>query len=120
MTMVAIVPVRGRSGEVAFRAVAGDKQSQGKTAGEALDALTAQLPADESGALIIVQSPYPDSFFGAAQQQRLTALMDLWRAARDRDEALPPVEQAELDSLVEAELRAAGERAVALADEAKR
>jgi hypothetical protein len=59
----------------------------------------------------------PDGFFNADQQQRLAELMELWRAARDRGEALPIIEQSELETLVEAELRAAGGRAAALGDE---
>lgn len=55
-----------------------------------------------------------NTFFTAEQQVRLSELMDLWRAARDRRQTLPPEQQAELDSLVEAELRAATERTAAL------
>jgi len=114
MTRVAILPVPTERGDVSYRAVAGDKHSQGSTAGEALDALTPQLSIDEAGTLIIVQSLRPDRLFNAEQQQRLAQLMDQWRAARDRGGALLPTEQAELDALVEAELRAAGARAAAL------
>ncbi len=46
--------------------------------------------------------------------------MARWRAARDAASSLPPAEQAELGALVEAEVRASGERAAALlADLAK-
>jgi hypothetical protein len=37
MIRVAILPVPTERGDISYRAVAGDKQSQGKTAGEALD-----------------------------------------------------------------------------------
>ena len=47
MTKVAILPVPTESGAISYSAVAGDKQTKGKTAGEALDALTAQLTEDE-------------------------------------------------------------------------
>lgn len=40
--------------------------------------------------------------------------MSLWRTARDRGQTLPPEQQAELDSLVEAELRSATARTAAL------
>ncbi|MDI9637767.1 hypothetical protein QM565_18725 [Geitlerinema splendidum] len=40
--------------------------------------------------------------------------MDLWRTARDRGESFPPEQQAELDSLVKAELKAATARTAAL------
>jgi hypothetical protein len=53
-----------------------------------------------------------DWFFSAEQQQRLSDLMNLWRTARDEGQTLPPEQQAELDSLVEAELKAATARTV--------
>ncbi len=55
-----------------------------------------------------------DWFFSAFQQQRLSDLMNLWRTARDEGQTLPPEQQAELDSLVEAELKAATARTAAL------
>jgi hypothetical protein len=45
--------------------------------------------------------------FSAEQQKRLSELMELWWIARDQGQDLPPDQQAELDSLVEAELKAA-------------
>lgn len=117
MTTVAILPVSDASGERMYRAVAGDKQSTGKTAGEALDALTAQLESDEFSTLLIIQSFRPDWFFSAEQQQRLSDLMNLWRTARDQGQTISPEEQAELDSLVEAELKAATARTAALAQQ---
>jgi len=114
MTTVAILPVSDASGERIYRAIAGDKQSTGRTAGEALDALTAQLEGSEFSTLLLIQSFRPDWFFSAQQQRRLSELMSLWRTARDRGQALPPEQQAELDSLVEAELRAATARTAAL------
>lgn len=65
----------------------------------------------------MTQSLRPDRFFGAAQQQRLADRMGRWRAARDRGESLPAHEQAELEALVRAELRALADRCAALADE---
>jgi hypothetical protein len=53
-----------------------------------------------------------DWFFSAEQQQRLSDLMNLWRTARDEGQTLPPEQQTELDSLVEAELKAATARTV--------
>ena len=58
----------------------------------------------------------PDSFFTAAQQERLTTLMARWRAALDQGEILPPDEQKELETLIAAELRASTARAALLAD----
>ena len=114
MATVAILPVADANGERLYRAVAGDKQSTGKTAGEALDALTALLEGDEFSTLLIIQSFRPDWFFSAEQQQRLSELMNLWRTTRDRRQSLPPEQQAELDSLIEAEMKAATARTAAL------
>ncbi|MFH7245501.1 MAG: hypothetical protein ACHWZW_21920 [Spirulina sp.] len=114
MTTVAILPISNPNGEKAYRAVAGDKYSVGKTAGQALDALTAQLDEVEFSALLVIQSFRPDSFFSAEQQERLSELMNLWRSARDQGQELPPEQQAELDNLVEIELQAATTRTSAL------
>ncbi len=114
MTTVAILPVSDASGERIYRAIAGDKQSTGRTAGEALDALTAQLEGSEFSTLLLIQSFRPDWFFSAQQQRRLSELMSLWRTAHDQGQTLPPEQQAELDSLVETELRAATARTAAL------
>jgi hypothetical protein len=81
-----------------------------------LDALTAQLSADEASTLIIVQHLRPDRFFTAAQQQRLDTLMARWRTARDQGATLPPDEQTELEALIDAELQASADRAATLAD----
>jgi hypothetical protein len=114
MTTVAILPVSNANGEKLYRAIAGNKQSTGKTAGEALDALTAQLEGNELDTLLIIQSFRPDWFFTTEQQQRLSDLMNLWRTPRDEGQTLPPEQQAELDSLVEAEFKAATARTAAL------
>jgi hypothetical protein len=120
MTRVAILPIPTETGVVSYCAVAGDKHSQDRTAGEALDALTAQLSKDESGTLVVVQSLRPDRFFSASQQRRLSELMARWRGARDQGESLSADEQLELQALVEAELRATRDRAAAIADESGR
>ncbi len=117
MTTVAILPENAGSAGTTYRAVAGKKHGVGRTAGEALDALTAQLSDEETGTLIIVQNLRPDRFFTAQQEQRLEELMARWRAARDRQTSLSPDEQTELDSLVQAELQAATQRAAALVRE---
>jgi hypothetical protein len=97
-----------------YRAVAGKVQAVGKTAGQALDALTAQLDTAEAGTLVVVQHGQSDRFFTAQEQQRLAGLMARWRAAQDAGTGLSPQEQAEIEALVEAEVRAASERARAL------
>ena len=105
MTTITILPEKSDS----YRAVAGDKESTGRTAGEALDALASQLEDEESGTLVIVQNRKADEFFDAAQQTRLTELMRL-RGVR----TLSPEEEGELERLIEAELAGARERAEAL------
>lgn len=117
MTRVAIFPVGTEGGGIFYHAVAGEMRSGGKTAGEALDALTAQLPEDDAGTLIVIQNLKPDRFFNVAQQDRLAELMGRWRLAQNAGTALPADEQAELETLVETETRAAGARIGALADE---
>lgn len=107
MTTITIVPEKNNS----YRALAGEKESTGRTAGEALDALTSQLDEEESGTLVIVQNRKADQFFNAAQQERLIGLMQLRKAG-----TLSTEEESELDRLVEAELDGARERAKALLD----
>ncbi len=113
MTTVAILSEPSLQGGTMYRAVAGARQSIAKTVGAALDALTAQLPVDQTGTLVILQDQGPDAFFSADQQRRLSELMERWRAARNAGTALPAQEQAELNSLVDAEVQAAGKRAAA-------
>jgi hypothetical protein len=114
MTTIAIMPDNPGSSTPCFRAIAGSIQSVGRTAGEALDALTAQLNESELGTLLIVQHQRPDAFFTERQQERLSELMGRWREARDKGTALPLQEQAELDALVQAETVAAAARAATL------
>lgn len=112
MTAISITPVHVVPGEIVWRAVAGGKRSQGKTMGEALDALTQQLALDASnGARVILGNKQPDQFFTTAQQQRLKTLMVQWRAARDAGQSLPSDEARELESLIAAEVEGAGLRA---------
>ncbi len=118
MTNVAILPVPSEHGGISYRAVAGQTRSQGRTVGEALDALTTQLPESSMGMLVVVQSLRPDYYFSAAQQQRLEELMERWRTANDAGTPLPVGIQAELNDLVEKELQASADRAGALADKA--
>jgi hypothetical protein len=110
MQNVAIFPVVDSKGAPAFRAVATGAQSEGRTAGEALDALTSSLATENSGTVVLIQPFHPDRFFSAEQQARLARLMSAWRAARDGGIPLSAAEQAELNALAEAELQAATER----------
>jgi hypothetical protein len=114
MTTIAIVPDNPQGSPESFRAIAGDVQSSGATVGQALDAVRAQLNGPEQTTLIVLQPMQPDHLFTAEQQQRLAELLTRWRTARDTGTSLPPQEQAELDSLVEAELRAATVRSADL------
>ena len=117
MTKVAIVPIPTDAGATAFLAVAGAKRSQGATAGEALDTLTAQLSADEADTLIVVRRRRPDRYFDADHQRRLAELMARWRSAIEQGQSLSPAEQAELDALVDVELQASATRSADLAEE---
>ncbi len=116
MTTITILPENPGSRISSYRAIAGNKESSGKTAGEALDALTEQLPEADAVTLVVLQhlQLQPDKFFTAQQQGRLGELMSHWRQARDSGVALSAEEQAELNALVEAETRAANARAAAL------
>lgn len=66
MTKVAILAVPDAADEFAFRAVAGERQSVGRTAGEALGALAAQLPEYKAATLLVVRPFRPDAHFRAA------------------------------------------------------
>ena len=111
MTTISIIPEHSVPGEIIWRAIAGDRRSQGRTMGEALDALAAQLALDTAEARVIVQQNQPDQFFTLAQQRRLAELMAKWRTAREAEQPLPPAEQLELEALIEAEVQGAGRRA---------
>ncbi len=114
MTTVAILPSIDLRGDKIYRAIAGNKQSLGKTAGQALDALTDQLDQTGFSGLLLIPGFSADALFNADQQQRLAELMNQWRVARDRGDNLPQPEQAELELLVEAELTAATVRTILL------
>ena len=117
MNTVAILPISNASGEKSYRAISGDKQSVGKTAGQALDALTIQLGKVEFRGLLIIDNFHDDQFFTREQQQRLSELMNMWRIARDQEQELPPEIQTELDNLVNLELNAATARTTFLAQQ---
>jgi uracil-DNA glycosylase len=114
MQTISIETIANVNGDRVYRAAIGDRQSIGKTAGEALDALTVQMGNQEINGFLLLPSYQPDQFFTAQQQQRLTELMSIWRTARDRGETITPEQQSELDDLIEAELDATAERAKAI------
>ena len=53
MTTIIILPEKANS----YRAVAGGKESKGRTAGEALDAIAAQFVGEEGGTLLVILNP---------------------------------------------------------------
>jgi hypothetical protein len=114
MQTISIATIENINGDRVYRAAIGDRQSTGKTAGEALDALTVQIGSQEINGFLLLPSYQPDQFFTAQQQQRLTELMSIWRTARDSGDTLPPEQQSELDDLIEAELDATTERSKAI------
>lgn len=94
-----------------FRAVAGGKSSVGRTPGEALDGLLAQLDPDAPISLFVIAKDRGDAFFTQAQFDRLTNLLN-----RQNDgETLTESERRELTKLVEAEVRATVARTSSLA-----
>jgi hypothetical protein len=113
MTTVTIQPADPSSPPSGYRAIADGKEASGPTVGQALDALTTQLPAEDI-ALVIIRPMKGDAYFSEADRQRLADLMARWRTARDAGGRLPAVEQAELDALADAELKAATARTAAL------
>jgi hypothetical protein len=117
VTTVSILAVPNDEGGHFYQAIAGSRFGGGKTPGEALDAIRAKFDTVEASTLVVLQNHLPDRFFTAEQRGRLEKLMSRWRAARETGTSLAPGEQAELDALVDAELRAAGKRAEAMADE---
>jgi RNA polymerase sigma factor (sigma-70 family) len=119
MTITILPEAVGKDG-VTYRAISGARQSEGKTAGEALDALAKQLNEEEAGTLVIVQSLRPDRFFTTQQQGRLGELMTRWRSARDVNDTLPADDETELEELIETELIAATNRALAMSKELER
>jgi hypothetical protein len=111
MQTILIETIANPNGDLVYRAAMGNRQSTGKTAGAALDALTVQIGSQEINGFLLLQNYQPDQFFMAKQQQRLAELMSIWRAAQDLGDTLPREQQSELDDLIEAELDATAERA---------
>lgn len=97
-----------------FRAVSKNKESVGRTAGEALDALTAQFNEEEKPRLVMIHNQSADKFFNAAQQTRLTELLQ-----KREKQFLTDTEETELENLVDAELNGARERTEASLHELK-
>ena len=96
-----------------YRAICGEKQALGRSPGQALDELEQQLTALETNTLIIVQRFLPDRFFPQLQHHKLQQLMNKFHEGQDSQQHLSNEEQNELETLAEAELAAANERAIA-------
>ena len=112
MDAITILPTH--QPEESYEAAQGTLSARGRTAGEALDALTALLKPETH--VVVVQAQRPDRFFGATERARLEALMQRFHDAQVSGEPLSEVEQAELERLIDAELDASEERARALTD----
>ena len=99
MTGVVIRTEESEPGKPRFRAIAGDRQSVGRTMGEALDALTADWGNDIQETAVLIQRFHPDSYFTAAQYDRMQELL-AHRAS------LTAEERVEIEALIDAELEA--------------
>lgn len=116
MTRVAVTFEPSDPNSMSFRAVAGRDQAMGHTPGEALDALASRLSPEETETLVIVRSLTPDRFFTAEQRRRLEQLTN----ARHEAGKWTDEQQAQLELLIDAEIRASTERAEALASDLMR
>jgi regulator of protease activity HflC (stomatin/prohibitin superfamily) len=108
MTVIAIRPEESGAGEPQFRAIAGGRQSVGRTMGEALDALTAEWRDGFEETAVLIQRFRPDAYFTEAQYLRMRDLLA-------RRSALTAEERAELEALIDTELDATVARTDALA-----
>ena len=99
MTSIAIRTDQKETGERQFRAIAGDRQSLGRTMGEALDALTAEWGDSIQETVVLIQRFQPDRYFTQAQCDRMQVLLA-------RRPTLTPEERTELEALIDAEVDA--------------
>lgn len=99
MPSIAIRTENNAVGTPRFRAIAGNRQSVGRTMGEALDALTADWGDDIQETAVLIQRFQPDAYFTAAQYGRMQELLA-------RRTTLTAEERAELETLIDAELDA--------------
>jgi hypothetical protein len=100
MTYEAVRIEEEAASNVRYRVVSGGHKTEGRTAGEALDALLAKEatgPIESSS--ILIQRFVPDVYFTLEQYDRMKELLR-------RVDSLTPDESTELDSLVDAELEA--------------
>lgn len=120
MTTITILPESNSPEKQSFLAISGTLSSTGKTAGEALDALSVQLDDETGDTLVILHRGCPDEFFSAEQRSRLDDLMGKWRERRDVGKLLSAEAISELEELVESELKASERRSQSLVKETNR
>jgi hypothetical protein len=106
MKTISIKTMTTTDGERLYQASLGIQSSTGRTAGEALDDLTAKMENQEINGFLFLQVNEPDQFFTAPQQERLAELKSLWQVARDQGNTLPIEQQTELDDLMVLEMDA--------------
>lgn len=99
MTAILVRPEPNAPENARYRAVAGGKESVGRTMGEAIDALIAGWDGEIRETTVLIQRFEPDAYFTKEQQLRMKDLLL-------RRDSLTPPERAELESLIEAELDA--------------
>ena len=99
MSSIAIRTDQEETGERRFRAIAGGRQSIGRTMGEALDALTAEWGDNIQETVVLIQRFQPDQYFTQAQYERMQALLA-------RRSTLTLEERTELEALIDAEVDA--------------
>ncbi|MEA5496999.1 hypothetical protein VB834_19340 [Limnoraphis robusta Tam1] len=119
MNTIEIIQESEPNQPITYRAICGEKQALGRSPGQALDELEQQLSALETNTLIIVQRFLPDRFFPQPQHQKLQQLMNKYHESKDHQKDLSNEEQNELETLAEAELAAANERAKKLLETIK-
>jgi hypothetical protein len=109
MDTITILPNENDGKAISFSAMTSDHEAVGRTAGEALDALTSKTHS-EICEPIIIQQFQADRYFSEAQRQRLTELMSHWHQARDANAELSPDLRGELERLLDEEMLGATKR----------
>ncbi len=67
-----VIEFSGEEGDHAYQAIGGDLRGNGKTAGEAFDAVAAQRNEKTTGAMFVLSDHENDEFFTDQQRERLT------------------------------------------------
>lgn len=92
-----------------YRAIQGQQQAEGKTAGQALDSLEKILTTSgkSTNSLVILQRFQPDTLFPETEQIRLQELMAQFHDAINQDTELSDKDRTQLEQLIDAEWIAA-------------